>query len=59
LFDTARTIGVTKVHADVLGDDQFILRTLRKVGPLSVSLSTGTYSVDIDLDQGRHRRTVQ
>jgi GNAT superfamily N-acetyltransferase len=59
LFDSARTIGVTNVHADVLGDDQFILRTLRKLGPLRVSLSTGTYSVDIDLDQGRHRRTVQ
>src|SRR5262249_34346726 len=59
LFDAARAAGVTRVHADVLGDDQFILRTLRKFGPLTVSLSTGTYSVDIDLGPGRYESLVQ
>jgi GNAT superfamily N-acetyltransferase len=58
LFDVARAAGMTRVHADVLGDDQFILRTLRRFGPLTVSLSTGTYSVDIDLGPGRYEPLV-
>jgi GNAT superfamily N-acetyltransferase len=49
LFDSARTRGLCRAHADVLGDDQFILRTLRRYGPMTVSVQTGTYSVDIDL----------
>jgi GNAT superfamily N-acetyltransferase len=49
LFDNARSRGVTRVHADVLGDDQFILRTLRRFGPLTVSLAAGTFSAELDL----------
>jgi GNAT superfamily N-acetyltransferase len=53
LFDRARAGGFTKVHADVLGDDQFVLRTLRRFGPLTVSLASGTFSVDLELGAGR------
>jgi GNAT superfamily N-acetyltransferase len=53
LFDTARSRGLTRVHADVLGDDQFILRTLRKFGPLNVSVASGTFSVGLYLGPGR------
>ena len=53
LCDIARSRGVTRVHADVLGDDQHVLRTLRKFGPLTVSLASGTFSVDLDLGPGR------
>ncbi len=49
LFDRARARGVCRAHADVRGDDQFILSTLRRYGPLTVSVQTGTYSVDIEL----------
>jgi GNAT superfamily N-acetyltransferase len=49
LLDLARANGVTTVHADVLGDDRFILRVLRSIGPLKVSIDVGTFSIDIDL----------
>jgi GNAT superfamily N-acetyltransferase len=49
LMDTARSRGVTRVHADILGDDQFLLRTLRRVGPLKVAIELGTFSVDLNL----------
>ena len=49
LIDTARSRGVTRVHADVLGEDQFLLRVLRRVGPLKVAIELGTFSVDVDL----------
>jgi GNAT superfamily N-acetyltransferase len=49
LLDMARLRGMTRVHADVMGDDQFILRALRRLGPLAVSLQSGTFSVDLDL----------
>jgi GNAT superfamily N-acetyltransferase len=49
LLDNARAHGVTTVHADVLGDDQFILRILRRIGPLTVSIEYGGFSIDIDL----------
>lgn len=41
LLDSARARGVTGIHADVLGDDQFILRALRRIGPLTVSIESG------------------
>ena len=61
LLDGARARGVTTVHADVLADDVFILRVLRRIGPLTVSIESGSYSVDIDLSRlgntvGRDRR---
>jgi GNAT superfamily N-acetyltransferase len=49
LLDSARARGVASVHADVLGDDLFILRVLRRIGPLTVSIEFGTYSIDIDI----------
>jgi GNAT superfamily N-acetyltransferase len=51
LLDGAREKGVTTVHADVLADDAFILRVLRQIGPLRVSIQSGSYSVDVDLSR--------
>jgi GNAT superfamily N-acetyltransferase len=51
LLDSARARGVASVHADVLGDDPFMLRALRRVGPLTVSIEFGTYAIDIDISQ--------
>jgi GNAT superfamily N-acetyltransferase len=48
LLDSARTKGVNTVHADILGDDLFILHVLRRIGPLAVSINAGVFSVDID-----------
>ena len=55
LLERARARGVTTLHADVLSDDKFILRGLRRIGPLTASLELGTISVDVDLG-GAHRR---
>ena len=49
LLANARAKGMTTVHADVLGDDQFILQALRRIGPLTVSIEFGSYSIDIDI----------
>jgi GNAT superfamily N-acetyltransferase len=49
LLEKARAVGVTTVHADVLGDDRFIVQALRRIGPASVSVHCGTFSVDMDL----------
>jgi hypothetical protein len=49
LPDGGREKGVTPVHADVLVDDVFILRALRRIGPLGVSIEVGGFSVDLDL----------
>lgn len=49
LLDGARAEGVTTVHADVLADDAFILRALRRAWPLRASIEFGTFSIDIDL----------
>jgi hypothetical protein len=38
------------VHADVLGEDRFVVEALRRAGPMTVAIASGTYSVDIDLD---------
>ena len=51
LLEAARAEGVTAVHADVLADDEFILRALRRIGPLRVSIESGSLSVDIDLSR--------
>jgi GNAT superfamily N-acetyltransferase len=52
LLDRARANGVATVHADVLGDDRFILRVLRRIGPLKASIEFGSISIDIDLSPG-------
>jgi GNAT superfamily N-acetyltransferase len=51
LFDSARKEGVSTVHADVLGEDRFIVQALRRIGPLSVSIEFGIYSIDIDISR--------
>ena len=49
LIDAARWNGLTRVHADVLGEDQFVIKVLRRVGSLKLAIVLGTYEVDIDL----------
>jgi GNAT superfamily N-acetyltransferase len=49
LLETARAKGVTTVHADVLDDDRFIVHTLRRMGPLTVSIEFGVLAIDVDL----------
>jgi GNAT superfamily N-acetyltransferase len=49
LLAHARAKGATTVHADVLGDDLFILKALRRIGPLTVAVECGSYSIDIDI----------
>jgi GNAT superfamily N-acetyltransferase len=49
LLVNARAEGVATVHADVLGDDRFILEALRRIGPLTVAIESGSYSIDIEI----------
>jgi len=49
LLNLARADGVTTVHAEVLGDDSFILEALRRMGPLTVSVGHGTLAIDVEL----------
>jgi GNAT superfamily N-acetyltransferase len=49
LLDQARAEGAPNVHADVMGEDRFLVEALRRSGPLRVSIQSGTFSVDIDL----------
>jgi N-acetylglutamate synthase-like GNAT family acetyltransferase len=49
LLDSARAEGVSSVHADVIGDDRFILKALRRIGPLTGSIDRGVWSIDVAL----------
>lgn len=49
LVDRARSTGVTSVHADILNEDLFILRALRRLGPLTTTFERGMVAIDIDL----------
>jgi GNAT superfamily N-acetyltransferase len=49
LFRDARARGELTVRAVVLGQDDFIVHRLRRAGPLKLSVTLGTYSVDISL----------
>jgi GNAT superfamily N-acetyltransferase len=49
LLANARAKGTTIVHADVLGDDLFIVHALRRIGPLTMSIEFGLYAIDIDI----------
>jgi N-acetylglutamate synthase-like GNAT family acetyltransferase len=51
LLADARARGTTTLHADVLGDDLFILQFLRRIGPLTVAIDSGTFSIDIGLSR--------
>jgi GNAT superfamily N-acetyltransferase len=48
-LDAAGRHGTAAVHAEVLGDDGFIVALLRRVGPVRVTSGTGGYSVTVDL----------
>jgi GNAT superfamily N-acetyltransferase len=49
LIESVRSRGVTRLHADILGADQFLLRSLRRIGPVIVAIELGTFSVDVEL----------
>jgi len=49
LLDSARAKGVSLVHAEVLSDNRFILQALRRIGPLTVSIERGVWSIDVAL----------
>ena len=49
LTDMARATLVTELHADVLGEDGFVLPLLAEAGGLHVSLASGVYSVRVDI----------
>jgi hypothetical protein len=42
---------VSTVHVGVLGDDLFILEALRRIGPIAVSIDSGTFLIDIDISR--------
>ncbi|HEX3461582.1 MAG TPA: GNAT family N-acetyltransferase [Acidimicrobiales bacterium] len=51
VLERARARGVGTVHAGVLGEDRFILKALRRIGPLTVSIDSGTFLIDIDISK--------
>ena len=50
LLDSARAVGVSIVHADVLSEDRHIVQALRRIGSLTWSIERGTWSIDVALD---------
>jgi GNAT superfamily N-acetyltransferase len=52
LIDLAKGLGCSRLHADVLFEDAFILGVLARYGRLRIELEYGDYSVDIHLDVG-------
>jgi GNAT superfamily N-acetyltransferase len=53
LVDGAVDRGVSTLRADVLYQDRFILRLLRRIGPSTVSFDLGSFSVLVDLSRGQ------
>jgi GNAT superfamily N-acetyltransferase len=51
LVTAARQMGLAGLHADVLSDDAFVLRLLRRHGSLDINLEYGVYSVDLSFDE--------
>jgi GNAT superfamily N-acetyltransferase len=49
LLDNARAMGVNTVHADVLSDDLYVLKLLRRIGQLKASVERGVWSIDVAL----------
>lgn len=49
LIEWARHRGARSVHADVLGDNGRLVRSLGRLGRTTVVLEHGTFSVEIDL----------
>ncbi len=49
LVASARRRGIDEVVADVLGDDGFILRVLRRIGPVRTTAKCGVYTARVSL----------
>jgi GNAT superfamily N-acetyltransferase len=49
LIEDSRARGESRIRAIVLGENEFILRALRRAGPMNLSVTLGTYSVEVDL----------
>lgn len=45
----ARRRGVRSLHADIMGDDGHLVRSLRRLGPARVAICAGIFEVDVDL----------
>jgi GNAT superfamily N-acetyltransferase len=57
LIGIARRQGVGVIHADVLGENVFLVRALRRIGSATVAIEHGIYTVDIDIRaRGNARR---
>jgi RimJ/RimL family protein N-acetyltransferase len=50
LLCRARELGLRVVDADVLFENSAVLRTLRRVGPVSVNSEDGIFHVELDLE---------
>jgi GNAT superfamily N-acetyltransferase len=49
LIDAARADGASRVRANILGEDRFLVDMLRPAGPLTATIESGAISVDVDL----------
>jgi hypothetical protein len=49
LLEIAKAEQVVTVHADVLAEDSFAVRMLRRHGPVHARIDGGVYSVDVEL----------
>jgi GNAT superfamily N-acetyltransferase len=50
LVEDARRRGLRSIHADVLGEDQFLLALLSRFGSLIVSIEQGAFCIDVELE---------
>lgn len=49
LVAEARQRGTGSLHADIMGDNSWLVAALRRIGQTRVVLAAGTFSVDIEL----------
>jgi RimJ/RimL family protein N-acetyltransferase len=49
LLEDALARGEARVRASVLAENEFIVRMLRRAGPMKLSVTLGTYSIEVDL----------
>jgi GNAT superfamily N-acetyltransferase len=49
VIEPARRRRLSRVHADLLAEDAFLLPALSRIGNLHTSLAWGAYSVELDL----------
>jgi N-acetylglutamate synthase-like GNAT family acetyltransferase len=57
LVMAARQRGLATLHADIMNDDLFILRTLRRIGPVELTADIGTVGIDVHLTAADPRPT--